>query len=106
MTTKRFSLRTKLYVESNGGELRRIRRRDGFSFTTTTVPKGKSDKHSVSIATDLQFTSQYGTLLITMRKTALRANSWHCTTSTISLSPHAADDLIQSLTLLKARLMP
>ena len=106
MASKRIPLKTKIYVAPDEGELRRIRRPDGISFTTTTFQEGESDKLPVSIATELQFTNRHGTLLITMRRVARRPDSWYCTTVSIRLPPTAATDLIQSLTSLRKRCKP
>lgn len=100
MATKRFPSKTKIYLAPDEGELRRVRRPDGISFTTTTVQEGESDKLPVSIAIELQFTHHRGTLLITMRRIARRPDSWYCNTASIRLPPRAATDFFQSLTTL------
>ena len=103
MATKRFPLKTKIYDAPDGGVLRRMRRPDGIAFATTITQEGESDKLPVSLAVELQLTSQHGNLLITMRRIACRPDSWYCTTSSIRLPPRAATDLIQFLTLWKKK---
>ena len=106
MARKRFPLKTKIYDVPDVGELRRIRRSDGISFTTALIHERESDKLPVSIDIELQLTRQHGNLLVTMRRIARRPDSWYCTTSSIRLPPRAAIDLIQSLSSLKTRLKP
>ena len=57
MDNKRSKFKTIIYNAPDGGELRRIRCRDGISFVTAILPEGASDKRPVSIAVELQLTS-------------------------------------------------
>ena len=106
MATKRFPLRTKIYIAPDGGELRRTRRPDGIAFATTITQVGEDDKPPVSRTVELQMTNDNGNLLICMRRIARRPDSWFCNTSTIRLPPRAAADLVQSLSLLTKVLRP
>lgn len=103
MGTKRSALKTKSYDAPDLGELRRIRRPDGISFTTS-FREHETDAGPVSIEVELRVAIQHGTVMITMRRVARRPASWHCSTSSIRLPRRAANDLIQSLTSLNKTL--
>ena len=106
MGTQHFCSKTKIYNAPDGGVLRRIRRRDGISFTANLLQEGGSDKIPASIAVELQLTSQHGDVLIIMRRTTRRLDSWYCNTSSIRLPPAAATDLANSLTSFTKGLKP
>ena len=94
VSTNTFNVDAKIYNAPHVGALRRIQRPDGISFLTNVVDEQNGDATPRSVELELRVAAVHGILAITMRRVTSKPDSWYCSTSSISLPPEAAADLV------------